>query len=85
MFFIVISLTEHLFQNGETKHFEHIECDWPVFYCFLIIDAVFKNNDQQLHYYQEILFNKLLRIDPVYGDYLIPKYFYVSVDKATQL
>jgi phosphorylase kinase alpha/beta subunit len=72
-------MTDNLYKSGETKQFENIECDWPVFCCFLIIDGMFKSFDDQVKEYQELLFSKLLRRDQTYGDYLIPKYFYVSL------
>ena len=75
---LILSLfTEYLFRNSETKQFENIECDWPLFYCFFIIDGIFKNLDEQVREYQNFLFDKLLRRDPITGDYLIPKYYYV--------
>lgn len=64
-------------KSGDTKQFENIECEWPLFCCFLIIDGMFKNFDDQVKQYQELLFSKLLRRDHNYGDYLMPKYFYV--------
>ena len=80
--FDLLILTYYLFaakfyKSGETKNFENIECSWPIFCCFLIIDAKFKNNEQQLKEYKEMLFEKLLKREPKYGDYIMPKYYYV--------
>jgi phosphorylase kinase alpha/beta subunit len=75
----VLESKDNLYKSGETKQFENIECDWPVFCCFLIIDGMFKHLDDQVKEYQEMLFSKLLRRDQTYGDYLIPKYYYVSL------
>ncbi len=30
------------YHDGETKEFENIECEWPLFYLYMIIDGVFK-------------------------------------------
>ena len=68
----------NLYKRGETEQFENIECDWPLFCCFLVIDGIFKNIDEQIREYKALLFNKLLRTDPTTGDYLIPNYYYVS-------
>ena len=66
------------YKDGETKNFENIECAWPIFVCFLIIDAKFKNNEAQLKEYKELLFDKLVKREHTYGDYILPKYYYVS-------
>lgn len=34
------------------KDFEGNECEWPIFYTFLIIDGVFKSNTEQIEEYQ---------------------------------
>lgn len=34
------------------KDFEGNECEWPLFYTFLIIDGVFKSNTEQIEEYQ---------------------------------
>lgn len=70
-------LSARHYKSGETKNFENIECSWPIFCCFLIIDAKFKNNEQQLQEYRSMLFEKLLKREPNYGDYIMPKYYYV--------
>lgn len=41
--------------QGEIKDFEGNECEWPIFYTFLIIDGVFKNNAEQIEEYQSEL------------------------------
>jgi hypothetical protein len=35
------------------QNFEHIECEWPIFYLFLIIDGVFKAIPEQVEEYCE--------------------------------
>lgn len=48
--FICSYYTQH-----EVKDFEGNECEWPIFYTFLIIDGVFKNCNEQIEEYQEEL------------------------------
>lgn len=70
------------YERGELKNFENIECEWPLFYIFMIIDGVFKSLPDQITEYQELL-KSLLHSDSN-GDPLIPMYFYVpkeDVDK----
>lgn len=40
------------YNQGEIKDFEGNECEWPIFYTFMIIDGVFKNNNDQVEEYQ---------------------------------
>lgn len=48
----------------------------PMMICFLIIDGLFANNIEQVNEYTQLLTEKIVHRDPVFGDYLIPKYFY---------
>lgn len=43
------------YREGETKEFENLECEWPLFYIFMIIDGVFKNLPEQVEEYQSLL------------------------------
>ncbi|XP_053210887.1 probable phosphorylase b kinase regulatory subunit beta isoform X2 [Panonychus citri] len=65
-----------LYRPGETQQYENIECEWPVMICFLIIDGLFANNIEQVNEYTQMLMDKIVHRDPIFGDYLIPKYFY---------
>jgi phosphorylase kinase alpha/beta subunit len=38
-----------------SQDFEGIECEWPLFYIFLIIDGVFRNLPDQVEEYQMLL------------------------------
>lgn len=63
-----------------SKRFENIESEWPLFVCFLIIDGIFKQDMEQVYENEKLLYERLLKIDPKYGDYLMPKYYYVPLD-----
>jgi len=60
-----------------SKKFEHIESEWPLFVCFLIIDGIFKQDMDQVSENEKLLYERLLKVDPKHGDYLMPKYYYV--------
>lgn len=62
-----------------SKQFEHIESEWPLFVCFLIIDGIFKQNAEQVLENEKLLYERLLIEEPN-GDYLMPKYYYVPMD-----
>lgn len=40
------------YNQGEIKDFEGNECEWPIFYTYMIIDGVFKSNNEQIEEYQ---------------------------------
>lgn len=51
--------TRKFYRCGEIKEFENIECEWPLFYMFMIIDGVFKSLPEQVKEYQELLKSKM--------------------------
>ncbi|KAG0711404.1 putative phosphorylase b kinase regulatory subunit beta [Chionoecetes opilio] len=40
---------------AETKEFEKIECEWPLFFLFMIIEGMFKGNEEQVEEYKNKL------------------------------
>lgn len=52
---VVENNTKRFYDKGEIKNFENIECEWPLFYIFMIIDGVFKSLPDQIAEYQELL------------------------------
>uniref|UniRef100_A0A0A9Y8S2 Phosphorylase b kinase regulatory subunit n=2 Tax=Lygus hesperus TaxID=30085 RepID=A0A0A9Y8S2_LYGHE len=60
---------------GESKEFENIECEWPMFFILMIIDGMFKTLPGQVEEYQKLLQN-VLRKDKN-GDPTVPMYFYL--------
>lgn len=73
---------KRFYDIGETKNFENIENEWPLFYIFMIIDGVFKNNDEQIDQYRQLL-QDVIKYDH-HGDPIIPKYFYVPLENVEQ-
>nr|XP_023013016.1 probable phosphorylase b kinase regulatory subunit beta isoform X1 [Leptinotarsa decemlineata] len=63
------------YQKSEIKNFENIECEWPLFYIFMIIDGVFKALPDQIQEYQDLLKERIM-VDH-HGDPVIPMYYYV--------
>ncbi|XP_037042140.1 probable phosphorylase b kinase regulatory subunit beta isoform X2 [Bradysia coprophila] len=61
------------YNNGEIKDFEGNECEWPIFFTFMIIDGVFKMNNEQVEEYQAEL-RKCMYSDEN-GDPVITMYF----------
>ncbi|XP_022700055.1 probable phosphorylase b kinase regulatory subunit beta isoform X2 [Varroa jacobsoni] len=63
------------YDQGETKLFDHIECEWPLGYILLILDGIFKNNEEQVNRYCELLEKRIIRDED--NLVVIPKYYYV--------
>jgi phosphorylase kinase alpha/beta subunit len=36
------------YEPWELKVFENIECEWPLFWCYLVLDGIFYDNDEQV-------------------------------------
>lgn len=47
--------TQRYYNQGQIKDFEGHECEWPLFYIFMIIDGAFKSNNEQIEEYQSEL------------------------------
>ncbi|XP_012280936.1 probable phosphorylase b kinase regulatory subunit beta isoform X3 [Orussus abietinus] len=63
------------YKSGEIKEFDNIECEWPLFYIFMIIDGVFKTLPEQVEEYQNLLKVRLHKDHN--GDPTVPMYYYV--------
>ena len=64
------------YQQGETVEFENVENEWPVFYIYMIIDGIFKDNIGQVEEYQDLLTQRMA-YDQITGDPLVPIMFAV--------
>ncbi|XP_068882865.1 phosphorylase b kinase regulatory subunit beta isoform X2 [Aphelocoma coerulescens] len=70
--------TRRYYKPAEIKLFDGIECEFPLFFIFMIIDGIFKGNPTQVKEYQDLL-DPLLQHTPE-GCPVVPKYFYVPAD-----
>lgn len=43
------------YEPSELKVFEHIECEWPLFFTYLILDGIFRDDWDQAAEYRELL------------------------------
>ncbi|CAG9854630.1 unnamed protein product [Phyllotreta striolata] len=64
------------YEKGELKNFENIECEWPLFYLFMIVDGCFKALPDQIQEYQNLLKERIM-LDH-HKDPVIPMYYYVT-------
>lgn len=63
------------YEPSELKVFENIECEWPLFYCYLILDSLFTGNLDKLEEYSEKLENLLVKTED--GLKLVPEMYAV--------
>lgn len=68
------------YEKGELKNFENIECEWPLFYIFMIIDGCFKTLPDQIQEYQNLLKERIM-LDH-HGDPVIPMSYYVTKENV---
>ncbi|WP_293339769.1 glycoside hydrolase family 15 protein [Microcoleus sp. CAWBG58] len=62
------------YEPTELKQFENIECEWPLFFTYLLLDGIFEGNQAQVEEYQQRLAS--LAVDRA-GLPLLPELYYV--------
>jgi phosphorylase kinase alpha/beta subunit len=71
---VIEDTTRLHYEPWELKQFEHIECEWPLFFTYLLLDGVFRGDRQQVEDYQTRLEGLLVERD---GLKLLPELYYV--------
>jgi phosphorylase kinase alpha/beta subunit len=67
------------YEPSELKQFEHIECEWPLFFTYLVLDGLFRGEKEQAKHYQECLESLLIERD---GLRLLPELYYVLAENV---
>jgi len=62
------------YEDQELKQFEHIESEWPLFYAYLYLDALFRHDAAQIAHYRERLASVLVEQN---GQMLLPELYFV--------
>ncbi|XP_061669820.1 phosphorylase b kinase regulatory subunit alpha, liver isoform isoform X2 [Syngnathoides biaculeatus] len=70
------------YDPAELKLFENIECEWPVFWTYLILDGIFAGDQVQVQEYREALEGILIRGKN--GIKLLPELYAVPNDKVEE-
>ncbi|HLP90733.1 MAG TPA: glycoside hydrolase family 15 protein [Nostocaceae cyanobacterium] len=74
----VLEDTQRLhYEPWELKQFEDIECEWPLFFTYLLLDGLFQGDQEQVKTYQELLEPLLLERN---GLKLLPELYYVPAE-----
>ena len=71
------------YEPAELKVFEDIECEWPLFWTYLLLDGVFNGNKEQADEYAEGLRDILVPMSD--STKAIPELYYVPKDKVWDL
>jgi phosphorylase kinase alpha/beta subunit len=72
------------YEPGELARFEHIESEWPLFFCYQLLDAVLRGDDASAQDYRNRLEGLLQERDGLMllpELYLVPSYF-VDAERA---
>ncbi|KAM4593718.1 phosphorylase b kinase regulatory subunit alpha, liver isoform 2-T2 [Odontesthes bonariensis] len=70
------------YDPAELKLFENIECEWPVFWTYFILDGIFAEDQVQVQEYREALEGILIRGKN--GIKLMPELYTVPLDKMEE-
>lgn len=68
------------YEPWELRMFENIECDWPLFFCYLIIDYCFEGDKQSIGEYSQKLDEILIKGED--GMKLVPELYAVPAHKV---
>lgn len=66
------------YEPWELQQFEHIECEWPLFFTYLLLDALFAGDRDRAQHYRERL-NFLQVRQGEFG--LLPELYYVPLER----
>ena len=62
------------YEHSELANFEHIESEWPLFFCYLYLNALFAGNQETAKHYRLKIENIMIEKD---GIRLIPELYFV--------
>jgi Glycosyl hydrolases family 15/Phosphorylase b kinase C-terminal domain len=65
------------YEHSELANFEHIESEWPLFFTYLYIHALFDGNETTARFYRERLEGLMVEVD---GFRLLPELYYVPAE-----
>ncbi len=67
------------YEHSELANFEHIESEWPLFFSYLYINALFNENEATAKYYREKIESIMVEVD---GAKLIPELYYLPEENT---
>lgn len=66
------------YEHSELSTFEHVESEWPLFFTYLYIHALFDGNESTARHYREKLESLMVEVN---GFRLLPELYYVPHDR----
>lgn len=69
------------YEHTELSNFEHIESEWPLFYCYMFLNALFDDNEAEIQRYEAKLSSLAIERD---GFKLLPELFYVAQENIAK-
>ncbi|XP_052076118.1 probable phosphorylase b kinase regulatory subunit alpha isoform X11 [Mytilus californianus] len=68
------------YEPWELQVFEHIECQWPMFFAYLLLDAAFFNNKEEVQLYSKLMDTVIIKSDE--GIPFVPEMYAVPNEKV---
>ncbi len=65
------------YEHSELANFENVESEWPLFFCYLYIHALFDGNESTAQHYRQKLDSLMVEAD---GIRLLPELYYVPAE-----
>ena len=69
------------YEHSELANFEHVESEWPLFFTFLYIHALFDGNESTANHYRTRLESLMVEVD---GNKLLPELYLVPAEIIQQ-
>jgi phosphorylase kinase alpha/beta subunit len=66
------------YEPEELRQFEHIECEWPLFFTYFVLDGFCRQDDAQVSTYRDRLRSLLVERN---GQQLLPELYFVPADR----
>ncbi|KRZ46133.1 putative phosphorylase b kinase regulatory subunit beta, partial [Trichinella pseudospiralis] len=76
-FCVLENPNRQFYQSGETKLFQGVECQWPMFFVYMIIDGVYMGNQHQVKVYADLLEPLLIMEN---HQAIVPHYYYFQTE-----
>uniref|UniRef100_A0A0N5AMV2 Phosphorylase b kinase regulatory subunit n=1 Tax=Syphacia muris TaxID=451379 RepID=A0A0N5AMV2_9BILA len=67
------------YNNSELQQFEDVECEWPLFLCYLLLDAMFARDREMVEHYWRLLDSVIVIKD---GCRLVPELYRVPFESV---
>ncbi|CAD5220381.1 unnamed protein product [Bursaphelenchus xylophilus] len=68
------------YNNDELQKFENVECEWPVFLCYLLLDGLFRRDKDDIEKYYKQLQEVIIRSNDGKNLFLLPELYSVPIE-----